>query len=359
MMRTWKVAAVLAIILAAAGCAPQEDARPAQDETADGTEDPAEVPRISSDIGEDPQVMGFDARGRILAISSGETGGSVLYAVDPDKGTAEEIVRTELMITEAESHPSGRLLLRLDAGEGEAHLRLVGEGTAKEDLIVESHDIAWSWNPDDWTELYVTAFDENWAFDVFLADASSGALEAVENAGPFPVWTEAGEVIEIIDDGDLADGGTLVDGSGTVMAENVLEFSTDGKMFAIAKAAGDGSIDYMVGNGKAEWLPVLSIPAGNQWIGLLPAEIEPAGPGRFATLLPAELDAMEGVTAWQPAVISTRGIRKSSVLVDSPVMTCSPETSVCLSGSMGEMLFDTAEGTVVNWIEQLKGDSGN
>ncbi|MGM9921281.1 MAG: hypothetical protein ACI33O_08530 [Bhargavaea sp.] len=358
MKKTWMLAAVLATVLAAAGCAPGEETQPEQDEAPAGSDQPEEVPGISPDIGEEPQVMGFDAEGRILAVSSGEAGGSVLYAVMPETGTAEEIVRTELMITEAESHKSGRLLLRLDSGEGEARLRLVGEDMAEKDLIVESHDIAWSWNPDDWTQLYITAFDENWDFEVYLADASSGSLEAVEDAGPFPVWTEAGGVIEILDDGNLEDGGTLVDGGGSVISENVLEFSTDGTMFVIAKAVTGGGIDYLIGNGSGEWLQVFNLPAGDQWLGLLPAKIEPAGPGRFATLLPAETDAMEGVTAWQPAVISTRGIRKASAVVESPVLTCSPEASACLTGAMGERIFDTADGTVVNWMEQLKGDSG-
>lgn len=352
------LAAMLAAILAAAGCAPDKEEMPAPDEPHADPEEPADVPRISADIGENPQVMGFDAEGRILAASSGTAGGSVLYAVDMEKGTAEEIVRTELVITEAQSHPSGRLLLRLEAGEGQAHLRLIGEGTAEEDVIVESHDIAWAWNPDDWTELYITAFDENWDYDVFLSDASSGSLEAVEDAGPFPVWTEAGGVVEILDDGNLEDGGTLVDGSGKVISENVLEFSTDGMMFAIAKASGDGSIDYMIGSGNGDWMSVFTLPAGEQWLGLLPAKIEPAGPGRFATLLPAETDAVAGVSKWRPAVISKRGIMKSSAVVDSPVMTCSPKASVCLSGAMGEMLFDASDGTLINWLEQLKGDSG-
>ncbi|KZE40118.1 hypothetical protein AV656_02255 [Bhargavaea cecembensis] len=358
MKKTWMVAAVLAVALTAAGCTPEKEGPPGPDGPHAGPEEPEEAPRISPETGENLQVMGFDAEGRILAASSGTPEGSVLYAVDSGKGTAEEVVRTELMITEAESHPSGRLLLRLEAGEGEAHLRLIGAGTAEEDLIVESHDIAWSWNPDDWTELYITAFDENWEYDVFLADASSGSLEEVEDAGPFPVWTEAGGVVEILDDGNLGDGGTLVDGSGKAISENVLEFSTDGMMFAIAKASGDGSIDYMIGSGNGDWMPVLTLPAGEQWLGLLPAKILPAGPGQFATLLPAETDAVAGVSKWQPAVISKRGILKSSAMVDSPVMTCSPEASVCLSGAMGEMLFDLADGTVVNWMEQLKGDSG-
>ncbi len=352
------LAAMLAIILPAAGCSPDETESHGSDKMTGAAEQPGEGTRTEPDLGENPLVLGFDAEGNILSVSAGETGGSVLYTIDPEKGTAEEVVSTELVITEAESHPSGRLLLRLDAGEGEAHLRLLGDDTAGEDLIVQSHDIAWSWNPDNWRNIYITAFDENWDFKVFLADASTGSLKAVQGAGPFPVWMEAGGVVEIIDDGNLGDGGTLVDGSGTILAENVLEFSTDGKMFAIAKAAGGGSIDYMIGSGNGDWMPVLNLPAGEQFLGLLPAEIELAGPGRFATLLPVETDAMSEAAGWQPAVISARGVRKSPVMVDSPVMTCSPDTSFCLSGAMGEMLFDTADGTVVNWMEQLKGDSG-
>ncbi|MCM3088894.1 hypothetical protein M3557_13305 [Bhargavaea ginsengi] len=358
MIKKRMLAGLLAIILVTAGCAPEEETPPEAGGTAEGAEEPEENTRAIPDIGEDPLVLGFDAGGRILAVSSEEIGGSVLYAVEPEKGAAEEIVRTELMITEAESHPSGRLLLRLDAGEGEAHLRLIGDDTAEEDIIVESHDIAWSWNPDDWTKLYVTAFDEYWDFDVFLADASSGSLDPVEDAGPFPVWSEAGGVIEVLDDGNLEDGGTLVDGNGTVIAENVLEFSTDGKLFAIAEAAADGSIRYLIGSGEGDWLPVMSLPSGDRWPGLLPAEIVPAGPGRFATLLPTETEAAEGASQWQPALISTRGIRKSAARVDSPVMTCSAETSFCLTGAMSELLFNTDDGTVVNWMEQIKGDSG-
>ncbi|SDE42848.1 hypothetical protein SAMN04488126_108122 [Bhargavaea beijingensis] len=352
------LAVVLSITLSAAGCSPDEDAFRDQGKMAERAEEPGGSRQTSPDHAERPSVLGFDAEGRILAVTDGETGGSVLYAINPDKGTSEEVIRTELVITEAESHPSGRLLLRLDTGEGEARLRLVGDNTAENDLIVESHDIAWSWNPEEWTKLYITAFDENWEFEVFLADASTESLQSVEDAGPFPVWLEADGVAEIIDDGDLEDGGTLVDGNGTVLADNVLEFSSDGKMFAIAKAAGEGSIDYMIGSGNDDWLPVLNLPAEEQWLGLLPAEIEQAGPGRFVTLLPAETEDGSEASNWQPAVISARGIRKASVMVDSPVITCSPETSVCLSGAMREMLFDTADGTLVNWMDKLKGDSG-
>lgn len=349
---------MFALALMAAGCAPESEGPSLPndpiEESGDGSKDLDFSPG-SEDV---PQVLGFDEAGRILAVTATENGGSVLYGVDSGDGKVEQIVQTEIPITEAESHPSGRLLLRLDGGQGEANLRLIGPGTTNEDIIVKSHDVSWSWNADDWKEMYITAFDENWSFDVFLADASSGSLAAVEDAGPFPVWTENGGVVEMMDDGDMQDGGSLVDGDGAVIAENVLEFATDGSMYVIAQADGDGSVQYLIGNGEGDWLPLMTLPSGGQWVGLLPAEIKTVGKGKFATLLPAETDDAEGVSKWQPAIISTRGIQKSTAMVDSPIMTCSAETSLCLTGAMSEMLFDTADGTVINWMEQIKRDSG-
>ena len=155
------------------------------------------------------------------------------------------------MISEVHVHPStSQLLIKTADDSTEAILHILdSDGTPLNEISVESSEIEIQWNASDASQVLLTAFSEDWSYQMMRYDANEDTLVGVDIADPFAQWIGVDELVYMEDATLLKE--SLSTGEKIPLASNVSQFSIVGDQ-AVVEIFDEARIRYTVVDGRGE-----------------------------------------------------------------------------------------------------------
>ncbi|PID22974.1 hypothetical protein CSV61_00520 [Sporosarcina sp. P3] len=204
-------------------------------------------------------VVGWLNETEILFVDNKDTEDRLL-SFDLQTGDIHTIFSTSATISEVQVHPSASQLLVKTADDStEAILHILDHaGTPLNEVSVASSELEIRWNGSDASQILITAFSDDWSYEILCYDATDDTLVAVELPDPFPHWLGTEELV-FIEDADVLKQ-SLITGEKTLLANNanqlysatdqVLIESFEGEQirYAIVNSAGEEKNSWLVEN---------------------------------------------------------------------------------------------------------------
>ena len=180
-----------------------------------------------------------------------------LQSFDLKTGDTQTLFTEASTISEVQVHPSASQLLVKTADDStEALLHILDtDGTLLNEVSVESSEVEIQWNDSDASQILITAFAEDWSYQVMRYDASDDTLVGVDIDDPFAQWLGADELVYMVDTAVLKQ--SLTTGEKTTLAKDVSQFNASADQVLI-EAFDETRIRYKVvsstGEEKSTWL---------------------------------------------------------------------------------------------------------
>jgi len=284
-----------------------------------------------------------------------------LKTFDFETGEVAILYEDTSIIADVLVHPSKELiLLHTSNNPTSATIKILSlGGVLKDEITVESSELAIEWNDLDPSLILLTAFHQDWTYDVFLYNGKNtdDGFGLIEVGNPFPKWSGKGNILTKSLDGHPLDGGELniydIATEKWQLSEltNVVYFDTYGESILVVRIDDNETAHYSIlnldGTVTADWeMPAVSnysewvIPEIN-WISantVILATHEFGG----------QLDVLD-----EPYRLVRVSNGQQEFLADNVLPTllrCSANGERCLTGYSAEKIINTVTGKETIWL---------
>lgn len=279
---------------------------------------------------------------------------------DIETGESSLVYEDESFITDVIVHPVEDYLLIHTSNQADAALLKVVslEGAILHEMEIASSELSVNWNASDSQKILITAFHEDWTFDIFVFDGHDENLSIVDVEDPFPKWAGVNQIASINISEHALNGGKLqflnleTDEISTSEIDNIVYFDTYGERLFIVTVPKDDlftfSMNSLVGETISEWqMPAVS--NYSEWVIPEVVWINEdymlfKGTEKSGQL--DELGSAYNLYAWE----GTDYAKLLEGLGPEP-LKCSPSGEYCLSGYTSEELIEKASGDRLEWIK--------
>ncbi|PIC84775.1 hypothetical protein [Sporosarcina sp. P1] len=174
-----------------------------------------------------------------------------LLSFDLKTGDIHTLFTSTATISEVQVHPSASQLLVKTADDStEAIIHILDHaGTLLNEVSIESSELEIQWNDIDASQLLITAFSDDWSYEIMRYDANDDTLVAVMLPDPFSSWLGAEELV-YMEDLDVVKQ-LLSTGEKTTLANNANQFHSATDQVLIESFEGE-RIRYTVLNAIGE-----------------------------------------------------------------------------------------------------------
>lgn len=140
-----------------------------------------------------------------------ENGLYQLNSFDLESGQTDTLYEDDSMIIDVLVHPSKKyLLLHTSDNATSATVKIVTmDGAVQDEVIVASTELAIEWNDLDPSLILLTAFHQDWTFDLFLYNGKVESLDLLAIEDPFPKWLGEDKIAVGYVEGHILDGGEI------------------------------------------------------------------------------------------------------------------------------------------------------
>ncbi|PIC78564.1 hypothetical protein CSV74_03310 [Sporosarcina sp. P19] len=285
-------------------------------------------------------VVGWLNETAILFVAHTDTEDRLL-SYDLQTGDIHTIFTTSSTISEVQVHPTAEQLLVKTADDPtEAILHILDHaGTPLNEVSVASSELEIQWNGIDASQILITAFSDDWSYEIMRYDANNDTLVAVELPDPFPHWLGTEELVYIEDANVWKQ--SLSTGEKTTLANNTNQFHSATDRVLIESFEGE-QVRYAVLNSTGE--------EKNSWL----AEDDAFVMDRAVLL---------NENTWMMTVTNQTEMMPTSFLVkiedgeevkrqelpEGGTLDC--EGNKCLTGYSLDTWIDIETGETVKWLE--------
>lgn len=285
-----------------------------------------------------------------------------LYQVnsfDFETGQTDTIYEDDSMIIDVLIHPSKKyLLLHTSDNAASATVKIVTiDGTVQDEVIVASTELAIEWNDTDPSLILLTAFHQDWTFDLFIYNGKKESLDLLVIEDPFPKWLGKDKIAIGFVEGHVLDGGEihtyepLTEKWGQLNVSGVVYFDTYKDTLLVVRINEDEDAHYAImeqdGVIRSEWtMPVIS--NYSEWV--IP-EVEWGSNETVFLSAPDKGGQLDELLSPYRLIRVIEG--RQDVLVDdiaSGVLRCSPSGWKCLTGYSAENVIDVRTAKETPWL---------
>lgn len=285
-----------------------------------------------------------------------------LKSFDIMSGEIETLFEEELVIVDVLIHPSkNTYLLHTSNDASSATIKIITlEGLVVEELSIASSELEIEWNDIDPSLLLLTAFQEDWSYDVFLYNGDQKDLSLLSFEDPFPKWLGHKQVIttsaseELSDTGDLFMYDFQLGTQEKLNLEDVVHFDTNQENLLYVQV-NENQLDYKIINEEAVILYDWSIPdMGNNFERTFP---ESSWVSNTTIVMPASSGEEQLVDHEDTFTFMSLLNGRQHVLLDNvttDLLRCSPSGEKCLMGYNGDKIMDLIKQEETNWLSDVE-----
>lgn len=318
--------------------------------------------KISKSLVADPAKFHFVAdwltETKVIYVEK-EDGLYQVNSFDFETGQTDKLYENDSMIIDVLIHPSKKyLLLHTSDNATSATVKIVTmDGTVQDEVIVASKELAIEWNDLDPSLILLTAFHQDWTFDLFIYNGKIESLDLVAIEDPFPKWLGKDKIAIGYVEGHVLDGGEihtyepLTGKWGQLDISGVVYFDTYEDTLLVVRINEDKDAHYAVmskdGLIRSEWtMPVIS--NYSEWV--IP-EIEWGSNETVFLPAPDKSGQLDELQSPYRLIRVTEG--RQDVVADdiaAGILRCSPSGQKCLTGNSAEILIDVGTGEETAWL---------
>lgn len=278
---------------------------------------------------------------------------------DLDTGETDTLYKEKSMIIDVLIHPSKKyLLLHTSDNSTSATVKiLTADGMVQDEIEVASTELGIEWNDTNPSLILLTAFHQDWTFDLFLYNGEESYLGLLEIEDPFPKWFGEDQLIigyiedHVLDGGELLTFNPKTEAWGSLDGSGIVYFDTYEDSLLTVRINEEGNAHYIIteldGIPRSEW----TLPAISNYSEWVIPEIEWVSNDSVILRAPAtggQLDELSSplrlirIMAGQQEVIADNGA--------AGLLRCSPSGRACMAGASGEILIDVETGKERVWL---------
>lgn len=262
------------------------------------------------------------------------------------------------IIADVRIHPvSNDLLIQTTASPTAATVKVISlEGVVLNEVSIESAELAIEWNDLDPAQLLLTAFYEDWSYDVFYFNGGSNDFSILPIEDPFPKWLGLGHFVlaDAMDKERLAIYDVQSGAKEFLEARSVLTFDTFKNALLIAQLTTDELVNYSIINENQDLVASWGMPfsESEEW-GTFPA-FQWIDEMSGMAIRPA-IDEQSVETTYE--LVKFEGENETIIMegLENTSLVCSPNQKLCLTGTGLAQILDLEEVTKTPWL-QLKGE---
>lgn len=285
-----------------------------------------------------------------------------LYQVnsfDFESGQTDTLYEDDSMIIDVLIHPSKKyLLLHTSDSAASATIKIVTmDGTVQDEVKVASTELAIEWNDTDPSLILLTAFHQDWTFDLFFYNGKKESLDLLAIEDPFPKWLGKDKIAIGLVEGHVLDGGEvhtyepLTEKWGQLNVSGVVYFDTYKDTLLVVRINEDEDAHYAImeqdGVIRSEWtMPVIS--NYSEWV--IP-EVEWGSNETVFLLAPDKGGQLDELLSPYRLTRVIEG--RQEVIVDdiaAGILRCSPSGRKCLTGYSAENVIDVGTAKETPWL---------
>ncbi len=272
-------------------------------------------------------------------------------------GEIDLLFKDSMIIVDALIHPNkDMILIHASNDSTSANLKMISlEGEVLDEISISSSELAIEWNDIDPNLILLTAFYQDWTYDVFLYNGNEKEINSISLEDPFPKWLGSQIVTVHIPEHPL-DGGSLhlYDWVSKTIEplphDDIVHFETSGKSLLIVKIV-NGEAEYQIINQAGTNLNSWTLPAVSNYSEWIIPDISWIGDESIITLAASGGGELDNLSEPFMLVKLEKGeqvvINKNSNLT---ALKCSPDGEKCLTGNSSEKLIDIREKEEFTWL---------
>ena len=355
-----KVIAVLSVILLIlVGCAGKEDnlTKKTEEKLPDVKKEEV-IKKLIVDSAKFHFVADWLTNTEIVFVEK-ESGLYFVKSFNIKTGEVKKLYEESSIIVDVFIHPSKeQLLIHTTDNPASGTVKIISlDGVVQHEVSIESSELEIEWNDIDPSLILMTAFYEDWTYDVFVYDGSERNVRLLTLENPFPKWFGTEKIILTDISGHALDGGELYiydRKSGqqkSVDINGVIHYDTYQESLLLMQINEDGKMLYKILDKDqsilSEWqMPAVSnysewVIPGVHWISkdhIVLASAESEG----------QQDELQEPYKLAQVVKGEQEIIAEEVLA-GPV-SCSPDGEKCLTGYTFEKLIDIKSKRESRWL---------
>ena len=310
----------------------------------------------------DPATFHFTAdwltNSKILFVEK-EGNNYLVKSFDFDTGETETLYEEASIIIDLLIHPSKNyLLLHTSNNPTSATVKIITtDGLIQDEIEVASTELAIEWNDLNPSSVLLTAFYDDWSYDLFLYDGRTSYLGLLEIEDPFPKWFGENRIAigyvedHILDGGEIHIYEPLNEAWVPLEQENVIYFDTyeDSILTVQINQQEDAlyRISDLEGTVRSEW----TLPAISNYSEWVIPEIDWLSNNSVILSSPAIGGQLDEITS-QIRLIKVIGgmVEEVDENHDGGFIRCSPSAKKCITGTALETVIDLESGEKNTWL---------
>ncbi len=292
-----------------------------------------------------------------IAFVEKEENNYYLKAFNINTGEIVTLFKESMIIVDAIIHPNKEMiLLHTSTDSTSANVKMISlDGIVLDEISIASSELAIEWNDLNPDLILLTAFHQDWTYDVFLYNGAEKELNTLSLEDPFPKWLGSQIVTVHIPEHPL-DGGSLhlYDWASETVEplpyEAIVHYDTYGNTVLIVQIR-NGKAEYQIINRDGTILNTWTLPVVSnysEWVFPELSWIDNETIITFATNSGGELDNLS-----EPFMLVKLDSGGQVILNNNRNLTslkCSPDGEKCLTGNSSEQLIDTLKQEEFNWL---------
>ncbi|WP_153732949.1 YqgU-like beta propeller domain-containing protein [Sporosarcina obsidiansis] len=243
-----------------------------------------------------------------------------------------------------------QLLVKTASVPTEANVIIIEkDGEVLTELTVESSELEMKWNDVDATKLLISAFQEDWSYQVLLYDTIDQSVETVELVDPFPRWVGK-DKIGYLEDSTLMKR-SLSSGEESVVMKNVNSFYAFFDQLVVEVAEEDTQYSLLTEGGEIK----------HSWNAENTLEtVEDVKILNDNNIIMSTTEYTENNYDYTTVlhIIGDKLEKQFKLEIEGGLLSCSPSGEVCLVGYSLDTLIDLQTGETTNWLQVDEVDKG-
>lgn len=339
-----------------------------------------ENPKVKEPV-EQPAVIEEELR-KVLAVDSAKfhfvadwlTDTKIIYvekdegvykvnSFDLSTGDIATLYEEQSIVIDVLIHPSKKyLLLHTSNDSTSATLKiLTTDGIVQDEFEIASTELGIEWNDLNPSLILLTAFYEDWTFDLFLYKGAESDLALLSIDDPFPKWFGKEQiVVGYVEDHSL-DGSELLLFNPTTEewadldTKGIVYFDTYEQMLVTVKINEAGDAHYVLseldGTVQSEWI----LPAVSNYSEWVVPEVVWVSSDTIFLRAPETGGQLDELTSAFRLIREKDGRQQVvSEDVTAGFLRCSPSGEMCITASSATTIIDVETGEQRIWLDLSK-----